>query len=113
MPSTYTPDRVVIAPDGRVRVQRIRTGRKTKSEPDNRVYALIRKGAAQRYPGRSISVGAYYPATDEFVPMAPKSDDKLLREYAEAITAIERGEFPAIPEARQCPNCHCYFICGV
>ena len=32
---------------------------------------------------------------------------------AEAITAIERGEFPAIPEARQCLNCQCYFICGV
>jgi hypothetical protein len=28
-----TPDRVILAPDGRVHVQRIRTGRKTKSEP--------------------------------------------------------------------------------
>lgn len=110
---TYTPDRVVIAPDGRVRVQRIRTGRKTKSEPENRVYALIRKGAAQRYPGRSVSVEAYYPATDESVPVVVKNDDKLLREYADAISAIERGEFPAVPEARQCPNCQCYFICGI
>jgi superfamily I DNA/RNA helicase len=110
---TYSPDRVIIAPDGRVRVQRIRTGRKTKSEPENRVYALIRRGAAQRYPGRAVSVEAYYPATDESVSMVAKNDEKLLREYGDAIAAIERGEFPATPEARQCPNCQCYFICGV
>jgi DNA helicase-2/ATP-dependent DNA helicase PcrA len=109
----YTPDRVVIAPDGRVRIQRIRTGRKTKSESENRVYALIRLGAAQRYPGRSVSVQAYYPATNESVSMPAKIDDKLLREYAEAITSIERGELAAAPDPRQCPNCQFYFICGV
>ena len=47
-----TPDRVVITPDG-VRVQRIRTGRKTKSEPDKPIYALLRRGAAGRYPGKT------------------------------------------------------------
>ena len=110
---SYTPDRVVIAPDGRVRIQRVRTGRKTKSEPDNRVYALIRRGASLRYPGRSISVEVYYPATDESVPMVAKNDEKALREYAEAIIAIERGEFPVErSDPRQCPNCQCYFICG-
>jgi DNA helicase II / ATP-dependent DNA helicase PcrA len=40
-----TPDRVLVTPDGRVHVQRIRTGRKTKSEPDNPLYALLRRGA--------------------------------------------------------------------
>ncbi len=42
-----TPDRVLIGPDGTVRVQRIRTGRKTKSEPDKPIYALLaaRRGA--------------------------------------------------------------------
>jgi len=108
----YTPDRVIIAPNGAVRIQRIRTGRKTKSEPENRVYALIRRGAARRYPGCAVAVEAYYPATDEAVPMIAKNDDKLLREYADAIAAIERGEFPQTPDARQCPNCQCYFICG-
>ncbi len=109
---SYSPDRVIIAPNGAIRVQRIRTGRKSKSEAENRVYALIRRGAAQRYPSRSVTVEAYYPATDEAVPMIAKNDDKPLREYADAIAAIERGEFPATPEPRQCPNCQCYFICG-
>lgn len=110
---TYSPDRVMIAPGGAIRIQRIRTGRKTKSEPENRVYALVRRGASQRYPDRPVSVEAYYPATDEAVPLAPKNDEKVLREYADAISAIERGEFPATPsDTRQCPNCQCYFICG-
>lgn len=109
---TYAPDRVVVASDGTIRVQRIRTGRKTKSEPDNRVYALIRLGAVQRYPGRAVTIEAYYPATHEAVPMAAKNDEKLLREYSDAIAAIERGEFPVKPEPRQCLNCPCYFICG-
>lgn len=37
-----TPDRVVIGSDGAVHVQRVRTGRKTMSEPDNPIYALLR-----------------------------------------------------------------------
>ena len=45
----------------------------------------------------------------EYLPVVRE----LFREYADAITAIERGEFPAVPEARQCPNCQCYFVCGV
>lgn len=107
-----TPDRVVIATDGKVHVQRIRTGRKTKSDPANRIYALLRRGAAARYPGRSVVVEAYYLATREAVPIPPNKDDKLLEEYTDAIADIERGAFAPAPEdARRCPNCQCYFIC--
>lgn len=107
-----TPDRVVIAPDGTVHVQRIRTGRKTKSDPANRIYALLRRGAAARYPGRPVSVEAYYLASRETVPIPPNKDNELLKEYSAAIAAIERGAFAPSPEdVRRCPNCQCYFIC--
>lgn len=108
-----TPDRVVIGTDGIIHVQRVRTGRKTISEPDNPIYALLRLGAAQRYPGRRVSIETFYLATGETVPIAAKKDDKHLAAYADTIAAIERGAFPAKPEqARQCPGCQCYFICG-
>jgi DNA helicase-2/ATP-dependent DNA helicase PcrA len=106
-----TPDRVVITPDG-VRVQRIRTGRRTKSEPDKAVYALLRRGATLRYPGRWVSIETFYLATSEVVPVPPKNDDKRLQEYADAIIAIEGGHFHAVPDVRRCPNCPCYFMCG-
>jgi DNA helicase-2/ATP-dependent DNA helicase PcrA len=107
-----TPDRVILESSGAVRVQRLKTGRKSKSEPDHRIYALIRLGAAQRYPGRSVIVETYYPGLDEAVPVAAKSDEKLLKEYTDAIRSIELGDFPAEPdEARYCPNCPTYFTC--
>jgi superfamily I DNA/RNA helicase len=106
------PDRVVIEPSGLVRVQRIRTGRKSKSEGEHRIYALIRLGAAQRYPGRPMVVETYYPGLDEALPAAAKNDDKLLKEYASAIAGIESGVFGAEPdEARYCPSCPAYFAC--
>jgi DNA helicase II / ATP-dependent DNA helicase PcrA len=107
-----TPDRVVIGQDGTVHLQRIRTGRKTKSDPANRIYALLRRGAETRYRGKRISIETYYLATDETVIVPPGKDDKLLAEYRNAITEIERGAFAPAPEdARRCPNCQCYFIC--
>lgn len=106
------PDRVLIGADGAVRVQRIRTGKKTKSESGKRIYALLRKGAQQKYPGRRISIEAFYLATGEVMPVPEKNDDKLIAEYADAIAGIERGAFHAVPEARRCPNCPSYFICA-
>lgn len=105
-----TPDRVLMTP-GAVRVQRIRTGRETKSEPDKPIYALLRRGAALRYPGRAASVEIFYLANARAVPTATKNDDKNLQKYADAIAAIETGNFEPAPDARTCPNCPCYFMC--
>jgi CRISPR/Cas system-associated exonuclease Cas4 (RecB family) len=93
-------------------VQRIRTGRKTKSEPAKVIYALLRRGAALKYPGRTVSVEISYLSTGEIMAVPTNNDDKLLAEYSDAIEKIESGDFHAVPEARKCPNCPCYFICG-
>jgi hypothetical protein len=107
-----TPDRVLICPNGMVRIQRIRTGRKTKSELDKPIYALLRRGAELRYPGKRISIEIFYLGTGEVVPVDARDDDKLLVKYSDAIAAIESGDFHAVPDARRCPNCQCYFMCG-
>jgi hypothetical protein len=106
-----TPDRVLIAPDGRVRIQRVRTGKETKSEPDKPIYALLRQGAAQRYAGKRTSVEIFYLANANALPTVAKNDSKAVAEYADAIAAIEQGKFEPKPNARSCPNCPCYFIC--
>jgi hypothetical protein len=107
-----TPDRVWIGSDGIVHVQRIRTGRQTKSEPGKPIYALMRRGAQLRYPGTQISVGIFYLATNESVEVVAKNDEKLIAAYADAIKSIEMGDFHADPDARRCPNCPCYFTCA-
>jgi DNA helicase-2/ATP-dependent DNA helicase PcrA len=106
-----TPDRVRVAATGTVHVQRIRTGRKTKSEPDNAIYSLLRRGAAAKYPGKTVSVETFYLSTGEAVVVGPRNDDKLVGEYTSAISGIERGDFHPEPDARRCPNCQCYFMC--
>ena len=106
-----TPDRVVLVPDGRVHVQRIRTGRETKSEADRPIYALLRAGAAARYRGRHISIETYYLASGKQVVVEPKNDGKKIQSYLDAIATIENGEFEPDPNPRDCPNCQCYFTC--
>ena len=107
---TLTPDRVAVQPDGSVHIQRFRTGRRKKSEPDDPVYALLRKGAASRY-STAVSVETYYPALDESVPTSSAKDTKGLQEYQDAIAGIEKGDFTKKVNA-YCPSCPCYFICG-
>ncbi len=106
-----TPDRVLIDANGVVNVQRIRTGRQTKSESSKPIYALLRNGATMLYPGRRINIETFYLSTNERVVVTPKDDGKLIAKYEEAIQAIEMGDFHAEPEARRCPNCPSYFIC--
>jgi hypothetical protein len=109
-----TPDRLLCDPAGVVHVQRIRTGRMSKSEPDHPIYALLRRGAAAYHPGARIAVETFYLATGKVVPVLAKNDGKLIKQYADAIAGIERGDFPANPkDARSCPNCQCYFLCGM
>jgi DNA helicase II / ATP-dependent DNA helicase PcrA len=107
-----TPDRLLLDSNGTIRVQRIRTGRKTKSEPDKPIYALLRRGARLKYPGKQIAVEILYLGTGERVPVLEKNDEKLLATYTDAMDGIERGDFHAEPDPRRCPNCPCYFMCG-
>ncbi|MER8829612.1 UvrD-helicase domain-containing protein [Mesorhizobium sp. M0938] len=106
-----TPDRVIIATDGCVTIQRVRTGKKTKSESDKEIYALLRLGARQLYPGRRITVEAYYLGTGERMVPPLKDDGKLLERYSEAIAGIESGDFGP-KTGRSCPGCPYYLTCG-
>jgi DNA helicase-2/ATP-dependent DNA helicase PcrA len=107
-----TPDRVLVGSDGTLHVQRIRTGRKTKSEPDKPIYALLRRGAALVHPDKRANIEIFYLGTGERVPVMPKNDDKLLATYSDAIAGIELGDFHPETDPRRCPNCQCYFMCG-
>ena len=63
-----SPDRVLIGQDETIHVQRIRTGRRIKSDPASRIYALLRRGAAARCRGRPISEAAIARGRDNFCP---------------------------------------------
>ena len=59
-------------------------------------------------------VEAFYPNEGDLRLIGPAADAKSLKAFAEAIAAIEAGELGGLAkERRYCPNCQCYFICGV
>jgi len=69
--------------------------------------------AQKRFPGRTISVGAYYPSDGDTREFPAGKEDKAIKAFEGAINGIEAGQFPAKPDdPRFCPNCQCYFICG-
>jgi hypothetical protein len=108
---TVMPDRVLRAASGSVTVQRIRTGKQTKSELTKPIYALLRAGAAARHPGKPIQAEAFYISSGERVRIDGGDDEKRLKEYRDAIEGIEGGDFTPTP-TRKCPNCPAYFACG-
>lgn len=107
-----TPDRVIIDPNGSVRVVRIRTGRKTKTEANRPIYGLFHCGVSQRYRNAPATVETFYVSTGERVESSERDADKKIREYEKAIEEIERGDFSKNIDARRCPNCPFYFLCG-
>lgn len=108
---TVTPDRVLHGADGSVTVQRIRTGKQTKSELTKPIYALLRAGAVARHPGKPVQVETFYLSSGKRVEIDSGDDDKRLQEYLDAIDGIEDGHFAPVPDARKCPNCPAYFAC--
>lgn len=108
---TITPDRVLRSPSGAVTVQRLRTGKQTKSELEKPIYALLRAGAVARYPGKPVQVEAFYLSNGKRVPIDSGNDEKSLKKYLDAINGIEGGDFTPAPDPRRCPNCPAYFAC--
>jgi DNA helicase II / ATP-dependent DNA helicase PcrA len=109
-PVIAMPDRVAQLPDGTVVAQRIRTGRKTKSEAGKAIWAFLQAAGRAAFPGRTVRLQAFYPATGEQVHIAPEDPEESFAMYEDAIAGIERGLFTPTP-SRDCPACQFYFIC--
>ena len=109
-PVIAMPDRAVRLPDGSIVVQRIRTGRKTKSETGKAIWAFLQAAGRAMFPGQKVQLRAFYPATGEQVPIVPDDPADSFATYTDAIAGIERGDFtPKL--SRACPSCQFYFIC--
>ncbi|KAB7783924.1 PD-(D/E)XK nuclease family protein [Methylorubrum populi] len=104
------PDRVLEAPDGSIVIRRFRTGRRSKSEEEKPIWALLAAAGEAAFPGRVVHLQAFYPAAAEIVPIAPERDGTELAPYADALAGVARGEFAPVT-SRDCPTCQFYFIC--
>jgi DNA helicase II / ATP-dependent DNA helicase PcrA len=96
-----------------VRFVRNRVG-KSKGKPTAQVRELLYAQAyRQLYPGQSIEVHHHNLSTGEVISikLTEKREQKLYDELEQAITGMERHEFPPKPDSFVCPTCPFYLIC--
>jgi len=110
---TFVPDHVEVLDDGSEIVERIRTGRPTKSEKDKDIYGLYAAAARDADPSVPRKVQVRYLSTGQVEPvdLSARTITTRMGHYNDAIGGILRGDFPPRPSDRMCPRCPQYFIC--
>jgi CRISPR/Cas system-associated exonuclease Cas4 (RecB family) len=113
---TLKPDYVEIleeAANSVALIQRMRTGRRSKSESDKEIYALYQRAVQESELQAQSRIQILYLATDEVeeVEMSARKMDSRLEKYNAAMAGILQERFHPTPNDRLCPRCPHYFIC--
>ena len=97
----------------RLVLQRIRTGKPTKTESERPVYGLYHAAARQLHPHVQPQLQTLYLSTNEVrdITLTPQQLANRLKKYEEAIAGIRQRQFGAVQNERECPRCPHYFIC--
>ena len=109
----FTPDHVKVLDDGSEVVERLRTGRPTKSEMGKDIYALYVTAAQNAEPRVLRTVKVRYLSADQVnaVDLSSRTVNTRLNHYNNAIRGILHKDFAPQPNDRNCPRCPHYFIC--
>ena len=109
----FTPDHVEVLDDGSEVIERLRTGRPTKSEMGKDIYALYVTAAQNAEPRVLRTVKVRYLSADQVdtVDLKPGTIATRLKHYNDAIRGILHQDFTPQPNDRNCPRCPHYFIC--
>jgi superfamily I DNA/RNA helicase len=107
------PEDVEVLPDGAHLVERLRTGRPTKSETDKLVYALYVNGSASLGRPDATSIRVRFLSTGTVAPVefGRQALKNRLATCDKVLAGISLGVFPPKPSDRNCPRCAYYFIC--
>lgn len=108
-----SPDGVAHGAGGRVTVRRVMTGKQRSNAFDDIEYTILQLAAVQAY-GPHAQVEVTYLTSETIQPMEITSRKlESRREKLQTfLRAMQAGQFPAKPEARGCPRCPHFFLCG-
>lgn len=94
-------------------VRRVKTGKQRSNAFDDIEYTVLHLAAVQAY-GPHAQVEVTYLTSETIQPM--KISSRKLESRREKLQsflqAMRAGQFPAKPEARSCPRCPSFFLCG-
>lgn len=107
------PDSVAQGDKGQIVVRRVKTGKPRSNGFDDIEYTLLHLATTQAYGG-SAEVEVTYLTSETTQPM--KITERKLKTRSEKVQGfikrVQAGDLPLKEEARTCPRCPSFFICG-
>lgn len=108
-----SPDGVAHGDGGRVTVRRVKTGKQRSNAFDDIEYTVLHLAAVQAYgPGTQVEVTYLTSETIQPMEISSRKLESRREKLQSFLQAMQAGQFPAKPEARSCPRCPSFFLCG-
>lgn len=106
-------DAVADSPGGNVILRRVKSGKKPSGDLDDLEFGILQLAAAHAYGARA-QVEISFLTSEESVPLelTPKKLNTRKLKVEDIVAKIHAGEYPAEEEARTCPRCPSYYVCG-
>ncbi len=107
------PDSVALGDKGKIVVRRVKTGKPRSNAFDDIEYTLLHLATTQAY-GESAQVEVTYltSETTQSLAITEKKLKARTSKVQDFVRRVSAGDFPAKEEARTCPRCPSFFICG-
>ncbi len=107
------PDSVARGDRGQVVVGRVKTGKPRSNAFDDIEYTILHLAAVQTYGGQAqVEVTYLTSETTEQMSISAKKLENRRNKVQDIIRSVRLGDFPLKVEARACPRCPSFFICG-
>lgn len=107
------PDGVAKNARGHVVVRRVKTGKPRSNTFDDIEFTILHLAAVQTYGGQAqVEVTYLTSETTETMSISAKKLETRRQKVQNIIRSVRSGDFPPKAEARTCPRCPHFFICG-
>jgi len=107
------PDGVAKDEAGQVVVRRVKTGKPRSNAFDDIEYTILHLAAVQTYGGQAqVEVTYLTSETTEPMSISAKKLETRRQKVQNIVHSVRSGDFPPNIEARTCPRCPSFFICG-
>ena len=107
------PDSVARGDRGQVVVGRVKSGKPRSNAFDDIEYTILHLAAVQAYGGQAqVEVTYLTSETTEPMSISAKKLESRRQKVQNIVQSVRLGDFPLKAEARACPRCPSFFICG-
>lgn len=107
-----TPDDVLVAEDGTVKVRRIRTGHSRSDDGESIGAAAFLAATAQAFPQATAELVYLADMQAQQISLTLKKMDNRKDAIGSHLQAIRGGQFPTKASSFTCPSCPALFVCG-